>query len=337
MLALDSAGNVYVVGGVFGEMSGLRRYPPLNVAEGERNGRFTVKFDGISGGVSYAALLGDNRLYASPIIAVFPDGRRCATLLDGSLACLSPAGDAVTYKGRVTESLVGLTAAAALPDGTLVLAGNTVLPGAATPGAYQQAPADSVQDAFVTRLAVTSDPPVLTESFPSAVTVTPLYQWVGAVTVAGKRISGDMEVRWNGVPVLASYTWAVGGGSFTIVTSELGPQQPGVVEITVARRDFPEQVSNPLRITILAEPPQAGALTPVSVPAGSGDQVVSFQGSFFPGTRLLWDGVERQARFIPRVYLNPTSAPPSEVVLSFEASSENKPSDCNTRSVIVRK
>ena len=34
---------------------------------------------------------------------------------------------------------------------------------------------------------------------------------------------------------------------------------------------------------------------------------------------------------------SPTSAPPSEVVLSFEASSENKPSDCNTRSVIVRK
>ena len=35
--------------------------------------------------------------------------------------------------------------------------------------------------------------------------------------------------------------------------------------------------------------------------------------------------------------ISPTSAPPSEVVLSFEASSENKPSDCNTRSVIVRK
>lgn len=292
-LGVDAAGNPYITGGVpaAGE---LRPFPGFNISG--FGGQFLAKFYGSTGGLAYAGLIGSDPHSDSTLI-VIPDGRACSRAFEFPLFCLSPAGDSVAYAQRARE-LVGWKTGTPLPDGSIVLADVAATQDQATPGAFQPKPADSSPDAVIARIVPVSVPIVLTDLMPSsiALTTSSIPSSIG-ITLKGRGFGSDTEVRWNGTPVRATYD--ASQMSVNIDPSNIYSVEPGFAEITAVRVGFPDFVSNPLRLTLLAAPPLVGTPSPASLPAGSSSQSIVVHGQFFPGTRLLWDGTEREARFIP--------------------------------------
>lgn len=294
-LGVDAAGNPYITGGVpaAGE---LRPFPGLNIPDYVIGGQFLAKFYGSTGGLAYAGLIGPGPHLDSTLV-VIPDGRACSYSIDIPFFCLSPAGDSVTYAGGARERAEWKTGTP-LPDGSIVLASVAATQDQATPGAFQPKPADSSPDAVIARIVPVSTPIVLTNLIPSSIALTtPSIPSSIGITLKGRGFGSDTEVRWNGTPVEAHYN--ASDSSIDIDVRRVGPLKPGIVEITAVRNDFPNVVSNPLRLTILSTAPAVWVLSPIFIPAGSTGQSVTLQGRFTAETRLLWDGKERDARLIP--------------------------------------
>ncbi len=194
----------------------------------------------------------------------------------------------INGQDRVTTFVSSNQVTAAILDTDIAVAGSANIV------VFNPAPGGGASNPF---------PLVINNALPSLTGLNPASVTAGSagftLTVNGTGFIPGSVVQWNGV---ARQTTFVGNTQLTIPVTASDVANVGSASIVVTNPAPGGGVSNTLSFIISGQPnplPLAVSLSPVSIPAGSGEFTLTVNGmNFVPGAVVQWNGSARPTTFV---------------------------------------